>query len=652
MKSRWFGILAVFAFVGCLIGCGSSATDSESDGYGFAALQIQWPDESGLRGDASGDATEASLSASDRQMAKAYVFDGCEAREVVTILVEVRDDHEHHLVSDSFECAQRIGEIKNIAVGLDRQFIVSALDGDGNLRYYGDKTGVSIETGFNEVGVIALLSVGDVIIPPEVTITAPEDGSTHTQGTGIPFEGGAVDAEGSALTGDALVWTSDVDGVFGAGTTLTFSDFSVGTHVITLAATDGGGETGVSSISITIEEGVIPPPEVNIIRPFEGGLHPNNGNIFFEGEAFDSENGALTGDALVWTSDRDGGIGFGASFVTSLSVGVHEIRLTATDSKGATGEALVTIRVIAPKLPDTGQTLKTTETSGEDSDYTINPPSYTKLDEAGRPLPDNSISWAMVRDNVTGLVWEVKKTDGSIHDNSSRYTWNQAEAVFIETLNQNRFGGYDDWRLPTVMELYTIVYADNYNPAVNTLYFPNIPSGFNSWYLSATPLADSPTLPWVVDFYLGVAPYSNYGESTEHYVRAVRGTVFQTGPFRDNGDDTVTDRKTGLIWQLWEPYEGVSWEDALIYCRDLELAGYADWRLPNRHELHSLVNYNAIPAFPPVFEDNLDSHYWTSTSSPENKGDAYTVLFFYGYGDYWGKNNYDDMQVRCVRGGN
>jgi hypothetical protein len=46
---------------------------------------------------------------------------------------------------------------------------------------------------------------------------------------------------------------------------------------------------------------------------------------------------------------------------------------------------------------------------GQDGNYLINPPSYTKLDNQGKDLPDDATSWAMVRENLTGLVWEVKQ---------------------------------------------------------------------------------------------------------------------------------------------------------------------------------------------------------------------------------------------------
>lgn len=96
---------------------------------------------------------------------------------------------------------------------------------------------------------------------------------------------------------------------------------------------------------------------------------------------------------------------------------------------------------------------------GQDANFTINPPSYTKLG-------------GMVRDNVTGLVWEVKDNkDGTMdydnpHDADNIYTWYDPNpntnggatgcggegndtVDFINALNSARFGGYSDWRLPT-----------------------------------------------------------------------------------------------------------------------------------------------------------------------------------------------------------
>src|SRR5262249_38123095 len=86
------------------------------------------------------------------------------------------------------------------------------------------------------------------------------------------------------------------------------------------------------------------------------------------------------------------------------------------------------------------------------------------------------------------------------------------------------------------------------------------------------------------------------------------------GRFVDNGDGTVTDHCTGLMWQKEAADIRVGqWCDALAYCEDLSLAGHDDWRLPNVRELESIVDYGRIdPAIDPEFGAS-SSYYWSST---------------------------------------
>ena len=195
------------------------------------------------------------------------------------------------------------------------------------------------------------------------------------------------------------------------------------------------------------------------------------------------------------------------------------------------------ICALAGPVPDTGQTQSYTDTFGEDSDYTINPPSYTKLDAQGNDLADSAASWVMVRDNVTGLIWEVKTDDDSIHDKDNTYTWydsnpetNGGDAGtpgdgtdtedFINALNSENFGGYSDWRLPTVKELSSIVNSGEYEhePAINTDYFPDTMS---SSYWSSTTNAAYTGNAWHVYFFYSYVLSSSKSDS--YYVRAVRG---------------------------------------------------------------------------------------------------------------------------------
>jgi len=302
---------------------------------------------------------------------------------------------------------------------------------------------------------------------------------------------------------------------------------------------------------------------------------------------------------------------------------------------------------LSGKIPDTGQTASYTDTFGEDSDYRINPPAYTKLDANGKELSDSVTSWAMVKDNVTGLVWENKTDDGGTHDKDDTYTWQNAQDVFIARLNSERFGGYSDWRLPTVPALSTLVHADkpNSGPTIDTAYFQHtMPTD----YWSSTTNVEDPEHAWLVSFYYGSVFYNN--RSRGYHVRAVRGAQPQ-GNFVDNGDGTVTDTKTGLMWQQDEA-GAMSFEDALTYSEDLQLADHSDWRLPNRNELQSLLDYSKNnPAIDTVaFPGAMSSYYWSSTTVVDYQGFAWRVEFGSGYvhsGSYKSTSRY----VRAVRGG-
>ncbi len=276
------------------------------------------------------------------------------------------------------------------------------------------------------------------------------------------------------------------------------------------------------------------------------------------------------------------------------------------------------------QLPDTGQTKCFDNTQeitcplsgepfyGQDTQYPCNPQSYTQLNASGNDIPfsaDYSTTpWAMVRDNVTGLIWEVKTDDGSIHDKDTTYNWQNAQDVFITALNNDSFGGHNDWRMPTVKELTLIVARDMYNPSIDNTYFPN---SVSSLYWSSTPSAVYSTLTaWPVAFTFGSVDF--YGKGSSYYVRAVRGGQVSSD-FIDNYDETVTDTSTGLMWEVKSNDGGsrdkdntYTWQEALSYCENLSLGGYNDWRLPDINDLQSIVGYDIYnPAIDTTFFPNI-----------------------------------------------
>ncbi len=336
---------------------------------------------------------------------------------------------------------------------------------------------------------------------------------------------------------------------------------------------------------------------------------------------------------------------------------------------------MLTSVAFAAPVPDTGQskcyngTVEITCPSpgqpfyGQDANYTINPMSYTKLDGSGNVLPDSATSWVMVKDNVTGLIWENKMDERTIHNKNDKYAWNESISIFIATLNGTYFGGHNDWRLPTIKELaYIVKYSiPSPGPTIDTVYFPNTQS---SGYWSSTTHAESTNLAWGVNFDNGIGGYNSKSGSRPSYVRAVRGgqsgafdavdrsmddASTADGSYTDNGDGTVTDTSTGLMWK--QTGSSGTWEQALSYCENLSRADYTDWRLPTIKELRSLVDYSLLnPAISKTyFPDAVSSFYWSSTTYARDPYGAWGVNFTDGLdGGYY---KYYSYYVRAVRGG-
>ena len=320
-------------------------------------------------------------------------------------------------------------------------------------------------------------------------------------------------------------------------------------------------------------------------------------------------------------------------------------------------------------IPDTGQTRDyNQDLFGQDSRYTINAPSYTKLDLQGKELPLDTAKWSMVRDNLTGLIWELKSHDEGIHQWRGAYTFEEAQTVFIRKLNETHFGGAADWRIPTVKELSRITHKDNVMPAIDKAFFPFT---YALDYWTSTPYAKDPAKAWRVHFCRGFA--MEQPKTKKFFVRAVRGPLPIARSLVVNGDGTVTDPNSGLMWQ--QAYHGgVTWQEALAACENSALGGFTDWRLPNAHVLQSIVDFDrSWPAAdraiwhlpepedmaPPIPEDASEFEklhafdgrfcFWSSSEYASNPERAWNVEF--KDGRFISRRKNEPFLYRAVRGG-
>jgi hypothetical protein len=125
--------------------------------------------------------------------------------------------------------------------------------------------------------------------------------------------------------------------------------------------------------------------------------------------------------------------------------------------------------------------------------------------------------------------------------------------------------------------------------------------------------------------------------------------------FIDNGDGTVTDSVTGLMWVKDGKGTGcnnekiLGWQKAMEWTKGLNFAGYNDWRIPGIHELHSIVDYErSYPAIDPIFTNTRFNCHWSSTTYANNIDFAWVIYFTTGI--VTGNNKNNSYYVRPVRG--
>lgn len=282
---------------------------------------------------------------------------------------------------------------------------------------------------------------------------------------------------------------------------------------------------------------------------------------------------------------------------------------------------------------------------GQDAQYAGTQPSYI----------DNGDG--TVTDNNTGLMW--------LQDAGDKVDYYDA----ISAADSYEFAGYSDWRVPTIKELYSLMdfSGEDIDPQADVT--PGLKPFINDdvfvfkygdkndgdrtidsqWVTSNIYVADvmnNQECFFGVNFADGRIKCYPTRKGKGYFMRYVRGnTGYGENNFQNNGDGTITDSSSGLMWQKETSKEGMKWADALKYCESLNLAGKTDWRLPNAKELEYLVDYTkspdttGTPAIDSVFETPSITneagqkdypYFWTSTTHVSQEGGDTAVYISFG----------------------
>jgi hypothetical protein len=290
-----------------------------------------------------------------------------------------------------------------------------------------------------------------------------------------------------------------------------------------------------------------------------------------------------------------------------------------------------------------------------------------------------------VKDSVTGLTWQKTYELGE----RGAVSWVEIQAK-VDEMNAQKVGGFSDWRVPTIKELYSLWNGQTGWPYLDTKAFPltfQDEQGLShAIFLSSTKytgllgnitdgmpgtIAGS-ELAFGVNF--GTGHFKAYAtkDGPRHFFRAVRGNLaYGVNLFQDNKDGTVTDAATSLMWQQKDGAVGMDFPTAKAYAEAQNKAnflGHNDWRLPTSKELQTLVDYTRSPgatspahvgpAIDPLFTCTPITneagradypYYWTSVPAKGSSDGSYSAAWYVAFGRAVNENGEDLHGAGAIR---
>jgi hypothetical protein len=240
----------------------------------------------------------------------------------------------------------------------------------------------------------------------------------------------------------------------------------------------------------------------------------------------------------------------------------------------------------------------------------------------------------VVVDRITGLMWQRRAS-------STLVTWMKAQ----QACGDLTLAGHGDWRLPSRIELVSLLDTRRTQPSIDVEAFPGTPS---DWFWTSSRAADDPNAAWYVYFYFG---YPRTDDVTNAFsVRCVRSPPpAQPSPIRYEAQaQEARDVATGLRWERAPTTEPLTFEAARTYCKGLRIGGDEHWRVPTLGELLTLVDEHASSPMidRAAFPGTVPDAFWSSSTFANGSELAWYVRFDRGSGLYG--RLVESFHVRCV----
>ncbi|MBI4384678.1 MAG: DUF1566 domain-containing protein [Nitrospinae bacterium] len=272
-----------------------------------------------------------------------------------------------------------------------------------------------------------------------------------------------------------------------------------------------------------------------------------------------------------------------------------------------------------------------------------------------------------VTDLLTGLMWMKNDTWLEL---GRLVTWHQGQE-YAAKMSERKFAGHRNWRLPTgteARELFDPEFSNTDREGVEIHLDPVFPSGcgHTTWTSETRGAKAAMGYDYRADYEYWLAKENDgfpSGARLVRHLQTAQDLEREENRFVDNGDGTVSDLETGLMWKKSDSYldldKWVTWAEAKTYCLELNKQYFAkreDWRLPTRKEAMTIYdpNHPTTDAYGDtvylykVFPPGAGITTWTKTLSKSDK--TLAMRFHYYNGDYkWHKQGLRSHGVRAVR---